>query len=49
MAMQPTVTKKAVGPRGNCIGCQDCTGLCQAVMEMAWVPETVLKSRPVAR
>ena len=32
--------------QANCLGCQDCKGLCRAVIELAFLPETVLH-RPV--
>jgi hypothetical protein len=47
--MKPEVNSKSNDTRGNCIGCRDCKGLCQALLELAFLPETVLKSAPAAR
>lgn len=40
----PRVTEvaKELGEIGCCIGCENCRGLCQAVIEAIAVPEAVL-------
>ncbi|WP_159975578.1 hypothetical protein [Roseobacter cerasinus] len=41
--MTHQTAKSPVLPRANCIGCTDCKGLCRAIVEMALLPETVLR------
>ena len=41
--MQPAANKKVSIVPGNCLGCRDCAGLCRALLELAFLPETVLK------
>lgn len=36
-------TPNTVRVKTNCLGCQDCKGLCRAVIDLAFVPETILK------
>ncbi len=37
----------SVDMSGQCVGCQDCKGVCQTLLELMTFPETVLKrSRP---
>ena len=35
--------KSARGPILNCLGCADCKGLCQALFDLALLPELVLQ------
>lgn len=39
MTVQKT---KTATYKANCLGCQDCKGLCRAIIELAFLPETVL-------
>ena len=47
--MQQTINQKATQTRGNCIGCTDCTGVCLALFDLAFVPATVIKAQRSAR
>ena len=47
--MQAQTKQNMTPARGQCIGCADCTGMCHALMDLAFLPETVLKGAPAAR
>ncbi len=47
--MQPQTKTTAVLPRSNCIGCRDCKGLCRELVELAFLPETVLRVSTASR
>ena len=34
--------KMLINQNQDCLGCRDCKGLCRAVIELAFLPETVL-------
>lgn len=33
------------GLRGGCVGCKDCSGLCDALMEALYLPGVVLREK----
>lgn len=41
--MQTQPTKTPALTRQNCLGCDDCKGLCRDIFELAFLPETVLQ------
>ncbi|MGZ2259184.1 hypothetical protein [Roseobacter sp. A03A-229] len=45
--MQTPTAKSPTMPSSNCIGCTDCKGMCRDIVELALLPETVLR-RPAA-
>ncbi|MBW4709315.1 hypothetical protein KX928_16100 [Roseobacter sp. YSTF-M11] len=40
--MKTPTAKTPQTPRPNCIGCTDCQGLCREIVDLAFLPETVL-------
>lgn len=47
--MVPTSKQNTDPTQRGCIGCADCTGMCHALLDLAFLPETLLKRTPVAR
>lgn len=41
--MQTQTAKMPATPSLNCIGCTDCKGICRDIVELAFLPETVLR------
>lgn len=41
--MQTPPVKTPALARQNCLGCSDCKGLCRDIVELAFLPETVLQ------
>ena len=48
-----TFDMRVTRPRGParrlCLGCEDCTGMCQAVFDMLSIPPAVLKPKVSSR
>lgn len=47
--MQTQSTQKMEPGARQCIGCADCKGLCLDLLELAFVPEAVLKAAAISR
>jgi hypothetical protein len=47
--MQRHVDQKSVEVSGKCIGCRDCKGLCQALVDLALLPDVILTVGHAAR
>lgn len=45
--MQIEAKTNTLPTRTDCLGCSDCKGLCRELLDLALLPETVL--RPTAR
>ncbi|SMH51604.1 hypothetical protein [Maritimibacter sp. HL-12] len=39
------VAGSIAGLRGGCVGCKECTGVCQALIEALTLPDTILKEK----
>jgi|GEM_PF-2556561 len=44
-----TVLTRLVGLNGPCVGCSDCNGLCEALIEALTVPDLITRSPASAR
>ncbi len=42
--MQPDVKTYNLPARADCLGCADCKGFCQDLLDLAFLPETVLRA-----